>query len=270
MGEVEANGLDRALAGGPGGLPQPGSLATALGTDDFASASQTDIDVAAQGSPALERLVGTDVDGWPRSPSPTCVCTRSRTRSGWNLPSLPCATLPSQPRVGWRGSSLSSATVSEETSEAVGPQMMQLMILALVVIAALLFLFTRSLFDLLLSLLGLVITIVWVLGAQGWLGPNGAGLIGAPNTLTTMVPIMLIGLVVDYAIQTVGLYRERRNEGEAVRPAVRSGLRSVIIPLALAAVTTIVSFLTNLTSPIPANGDFGVVAGVSAWASAWS
>ena len=26
--------------------------------------------------------------------------------------------------------------------------------------------------------------------------------------------------------------------------------------------TTIVSFLTNLTSPIPANGDFGVVAGI--------
>ena len=39
-------------------------------------------------------------------------------------------------------------------------------------------------------------------------------------------------------------------------------LRAVIIPLSLAAVTTIVSFLTNVTSPIPANGDFGVVAGV--------
>ena len=42
--------------------------------------------------------------------------------------------------------------------------------------------------------------------------------------------------------------------------AIRSGLRAVIIPLALAAITTTVSFLTNLTSPIPANGDFGVVA----------
>ena len=140
--------------------------------------------------------------------------------------------------------------------------MMILMGLALAVIAALLLLFTRSLFDLILSLLGLVLTIVWVMGAQGWLGPNGVGLIGAPNTLTTMVPIMLIGLVVDYAIQTVGLYREQRNEGHEVRVAARLGLRSVIIPLSLAAITTVVSFLTNLTSPIPANGDFGVVAGV--------
>ena len=76
-----------------------------------------------------------------------------------------------------------------------------------------------------------------------------------------MVPIVLIGLVVDYAIQTVALYREQRNEGQEVRPAMRLGLCSVLIPLTLAAVTTIVSFLTNLTSPIPANFDFGVVAG---------
>ena len=100
------------------------------------------------------------------------------------------------------------------------------MIMALLVIAALLLIFTRSLFDLALCLLGVVITIVWVLRAQGWLGPNGVGLIGAPNSLTAMVPIMLIGLVVDYAIQTVALYREERNEGQPVRPAVRIGLRS--------------------------------------------
>ena len=147
------------------------------------------------------------------------------------------------------GGSLSSATVSEETGGATGSQMILLMGVALLVIAALLLLFTRSLFDLLMSLLGLVLTIVWMMGAQGWLGPNGLGVIGPPNILTTMVPIMLIGLVVDYAIQTVGRYREQRNEGHQVEVAVRLGLRSVIIPLSLAAVTTIVSFLTNLTSP---------------------
>ena len=85
---------------------------------------------------------------------------------------------------------------------------------------------------------------------------------GPPNPLTTMVPIMLIGLVVDYAIQTVGLYREQRHGGNDVRTSARMGLRAVIIPLSLAAVTTIVSFLTNLTSPIPVNADLGIAAGV--------
>ena len=40
--------------------------------------------------------------------------------------------------------------------------------------------------------------------------------------------------------------------GEPVAGAVRTGLRNVVIPLALAAVTTVVSFLTNLLSPISA------------------
>ena len=35
-----------------------------------------------------------------------------------------------------------------------------------------------------------------------------------------------------------------------------------MIPLALAAVTTIVSFLANVTSPLPANVDFGIVAAI--------
>ena len=43
---------------------------------------------------------------------------------------------------------------------------------------------------------------------------------------------------------------------------MRAGLRNVIIPLGLAAITTSVSFLTNLLSPISAIGDFGVVAGL--------
>ena len=57
-------------------------------------------------------------------------------------------------------------------------------------------------------------------------------------------------------------YREQRIAGEPVGVAVLAGLRNVIIPLALAAATTIVSFLANLLSPISGIGDFGVVAGL--------
>jgi len=243
-------------------------IAAALGTDDFASLSQQQIDQAAAQLP-IDRLVGTDADGTQVAIANIRLLKDidgdGDTEDDEDIVAtaeLAIRDIAGASRGPLDGGSLSSAVVSEETSAATGSEMMLLMGLALAVIAALLLLFTRSLFDLILSLLGLVLTIVWVMGAQGWLGPNGVGLIGAPNTLTTMVPIMLIGLVVDYAIQTVGLYREQRNEGHEVRAAARLGLRSVIIPLSLAAITTIVSFLTNLTSPIPANGDFGVVAGV--------
>ena len=260
VGEVEAHALVAPLLAGPVVSPTL-PLAAALGTGDFASLSQEEIDAVAAGNPALARLVGFDEDGTQ------VAAAYVRLQSDVPEDQLEAAQfairdIAEAAHGPVDGSSLSGAIVSEEISEAVGPQMVLLMIVALLVIAALLFVFTRSLFDLVVSLLGLVLTIVWVFGAQGWLGPNGVGLIGAPNSLTTMVPIMLIGLVVDYAIQTVALYREQRNEGQPVRPAVRIGLRSVLIPLSLAAVTTIVSFLTNVTSPIPANGDFGIVAGI--------
>ena len=243
-------------------------LAGALGTSDFAAVSQQQIDEAAAQLP-LARLVGADDDGTAvaiasvrlvadadgdgdaEDDADALADAEFAVRDVMEASDGPLA-----------GGSLSPAVVSEESQGATGSEMAVLMVLALVVIAALLVLFTRSLADLLLSMLGLVVTIVWVMGLQGWLGPEGAGLIGAPNALTSMVPIMLIGLVVDYAIQTIGLYREQRNEGGDVAASVRLGLRAVILPLSLAAVTTIASFLTNLSSPIPANGDLGVVAGV--------
>ena len=76
------------------------------------------------------------------------------------------------------------------------------------------------------------------------------------------MPLILISLAVDYSIQTVSHYREQRIAGEPVAVAVLTGLRNVIIPLALAAITTSVSFLANLLSPISGIGDFGVVAGL--------
>ncbi len=156
---------------------------------------------------------------------------------------------------------LSAGTMNEEATTSSESSMNKLMVLALAVIAALLLVFFRSGFDLVIALIGLTMTIAGTIGFQGYLGPNGLGVIGLPNQITTMVPIMLIGLIVDYALQSVSHYREFRIQGCSVAEASRRGLRGVLLPLGLAATTTIISFLTNLTSPIPANKDFGILAG---------
>ncbi|MEM1332169.1 MAG: MMPL family transporter [Actinomycetota bacterium] len=155
---------------------------------------------------------------------------------------------------------LSAGTINDESNRSSQSSMQVLMLLALAVIAVLLFVFFRTGSDVLLTMAGLAITIVGTLGAQGWMGPDGLGLIGQPNQITTMIPIMLIGLVVDYAIQSVSHYRELRLAGSGVVAAARHGLAGVMLPLGLAAITTVISFMTNLISPIPANQDFGVVA----------
>ena len=243
-------------------------IAAALGEDDLASLSQQQIDEAAAQLP-LERLVSRDADGAPVA----IASVRLRLDADGDGDTEDDADTLTEAELAIGDiarasqgpldvSSLSPAVVAEESSQATGSEMTLLMGLALGLIAVLLLVFTRSLVDLLLTLAGLVLMIVWVTGAQGWLGPDGVGLIGAPNGLTTMVPIMLISLIVSYAIQTVALYREQRGAGHDAPRAARLGLRAVMIPLSLAAITTIVSFLTNVTSPIPANADFGVVSAV--------
>ena len=161
-----------------------------------------------------------------------------------------------------RVSSLSPVVIEDEYTEAIETGMAPLIGLALLLIAALILLFLRTFSDLVITLTGLVFSLVWIIGAEGWLGPDGLGWIGPPSSLTTMVPIIVISLTVDYAIQAVSHYRELRAEGDAVLAAVRRGLRNVAIPLALAAVTTIASFLAALFSPIGVIGDFGIVAGL--------
>ena len=159
-------------------------------------------------------------------------------------------------------SSLSPAVIEDEYREATETGMLPLIGLALLLIVALLLLFLRALSDLLLTLTGLLFSLIWVIGAEGWLGPGALGLIGPPSSLTSMVPIIVISLTVDYAIQTVSHYREQRLAGERVVAAVRTGLQNVSIPLGLAAATTIVSLLASLFSPVGAIGDFGIIAGL--------
>ena len=159
-------------------------------------------------------------------------------------------------------SSVSYTVIEDESREATETGMLPLIGLAFLLIAILLLVFMRSISDLLLTILGLFIALIWIIGAEGLLGPNGLGLVGPPNALTAMVPIIIIGLTVDYAIQTVSHYREQRVSGETVALAVRTGLRNVTIPLVLAAVTTIVSLLAGLFSPINIIGDFGIIAGL--------
>ena len=159
-------------------------------------------------------------------------------------------------------SSISPVVVEDEYRRATEEGMAPLIGLALLLIAVLILLFMRTLSDLFLTLAGLLISLIWVIGVEGWLGPKALGLTGPPNSLTALVPIIVISLTVDYAIQMISHYREQRLAGLPVQDAVRTGLRRVSIPLTLAAATTIVSMLANLFSPLEIVGDFGIIAGL--------
>ncbi len=234
-----------------------------LQTDSFDSVSQSQID-AVRSAPglgdAIGLMTGTDTDGTPVAIAGVSLINTGDSRvedAERRVDEL--ATSSEGPL---RASSVSFVVIEDEYKEFTETGMMPLIGLAFLLITALILLFMRTISDLLLTLAGLFISIIWIIGAEGWIGPRGLGITGPPNSLTSMVPIIIIGLTVDYAIQAVSHYREQRVAGLPVVAAVRAGLRNVTIPLVLAAVTTIASLLASLFSPIGMVGDFGIVSGL--------
>jgi uncharacterized protein len=89
-----------------------------------------------------------------------------------------------------------------------------------------------------------------------------AGLIGSFNPVTQIIPVLLIGLGVDYGIHLTSRYREEIGTGRDVDGAIGRAIGTVGVALTLATVTTAIGFLTNVFNPVPALKDFGVLSAV--------
>ena len=116
--------------------------------------------------------------------------------------------------------------------------------LALLAILAVLAFAYRDLVDVIVGFVGTVLSVLWMFGILGWLQVSAG--------VTLIVgPVLIVGLSVDYGLHVFMRYREQRGEDEGIREPMGRSLRSVAIALALVTVTTVVGFLSNVTS------DFG-------------
>ncbi len=152
--------------------------------------------------------------------------------------------------------------LSEDAFGEVEEQLSALLLVAFGLIVLILAAVYRSVTDVVASLVGLVASIVWMQGIAVLLGPSHLGWIGGMNEMTMAVPILLVGLGVDYGIHLTMRAREEKAAGVAVDAAAGRAITAVGAALALATVTTVVGFLTNLANPLPPLQDFGVVAAV--------
>lgn len=118
----------------------------------------------------------------------------------------------------------------------------------------------RTTADTLLTFLTIGLAIQWT---------NGFGNIfyDDASQLTQILPILLIGLGVDYSIHMTTRYRQELAAGRTVDASIRTAIRTVGVALVLATLTTAVGFLTNLTNDIPAIVEFGALAAVGIGAS---
>lgn len=114
----------------------------------------------------------------------------------------------------------------------------------------------RDLLDILLGLGGIGLVLVWTFGAMGWFDI-------AFSQPFIVVLVLLIGLSIDYGLHVVMRYREERAEGDtSPSEAMAVGLGSVGIALVYVTTTTVIGFLSNLTSPLSIFRELGIVSAI--------
>lgn len=118
----------------------------------------------------------------------------------------------------------------------------------------------RTVADMGLTMLTIVIAIVWTQGITALL--QMAGVVGDLSEVAQIVPILLIGLGVDYGIHLTSRYRDEAGVGATVDAAIGRAIGTVGVALVLATLTTVIGFLANIFNPIPALVDFGIMAAV--------
>ncbi|MFB6150421.1 MAG: MMPL family transporter, partial [Haloarculaceae archaeon] len=176
-----------------------------------------------------------------------------------------------------------AGVISEEIDNSMTDSLLIVGPLALVFVLLALAVGYRDVLDILLGLFGIGVVLVWTFGFMGWAGI-------AFNQIFIAVPVLLIGLSIDYAIHIFMRHREERTMGNGggggegalaadgssdgddaladggssdgdvgPRGSMRTALAGVGIALVYVTATTVIGFLSNLTSPVPPIREFGVV-----------
>ena len=107
-----------------------------------------------------------------------------------------------------------------------------------------------------------LLTLITIFFAIAWMNGIGYLLFGGASPMTQILPILLIGLGVDYSIHVTSRYREELSSGATVDQSISVAIRTVGVALVLATVTTAVGFLTNVFNSIPALREFGALAAI--------
>ncbi len=133
---------------------------------------------------------------------------------------------------------------------------------SLVLVLLVLGLLFRSVADVAVGFVGLMSSIVWMAGFGTLLGPRYLGVIGDFSQIGIAIPVLLVGLGVDYSVHLTTRYREQRALGDDARRSARVAMTTVGFALVLATIASVAGFLANLATPLPPIRDFGILAAV--------
>jgi hypothetical protein len=146
---------------------------------------------------------------------------------------------------------LGQAVLDNAINEASNENTDQLFMLVIILVIGVLFATFRSPVDVGLTMFALMMAIIWSNGFASLLQFE-------PSFFAVIVPILLVGLGVDYGIHLVMRYREELVEDWNIDKASSSSIVFVGSALLLATTTTMVGFLSNVASDITPIREFGI------------
>jgi predicted RND superfamily exporter protein len=145
--------------------------------------------------------------------------------------------------------------LSSDLDEASSESFSVLGIVIIILIALILLLTFRRLSYMLIPLITLALAVVWTFGTMLLLGIEF-------TVITVAIVPLIIGLGVDYSVYVSKRYQEELRRGRSISEAMENAIGSVGTAMFLAVLTTIIAFMSNMTSDIIPVREFGLVCGL--------
>jgi predicted RND superfamily exporter protein len=145
--------------------------------------------------------------------------------------------------------------IAEDLNEVSSESFSMLGIVIIILISVILLLTFRRLSYVIIPLVTLALAIIWTFGTMILLGIEF-------NIIMVAIIPLVIGLGVDYSVYISKRYQEELQHGKGISDAMESAISSVGTAMFLAVLTTIIAFMSNITSNIIPIRDFGLVCGL--------
>ncbi len=124
-----------------------------------------------------------------------------------------------------------------------------------VLICLILFIMFKHFSYVILPLVGIGISIIWLFGSMVLLGMKF-------NMMMVAIVPLLIGLGIDYPVHLFHEYRLELKKGKKSGPAIFTSINSIGIAMLLSIITTVIAFLSFLTTSIAPLRNFGLLCGL--------
>ncbi len=135
--------------------------------------------------------------------------------------------------------------------ELVKKEIFRLIPIAIVVLLLVLGLLFGSFADAGVALSGVALSAVWIIGLFGLLGKK-------ITVISDIIPVLLLAVGSAYGIHVIHRYNEERERTKEKKSALRIAIENVGIPVLMAGVTTLIGFLSLVSSDLTIIKDFGI------------